>query len=51
MQLMSSITLGVSLLVLSSTPGETGNGMWVALTAAGLAGLIYASVGMWLKRR
>jgi uncharacterized protein YfiM (DUF2279 family) len=51
MQLMSSITLGVSLLVLSSTPGETGNGMWVALSAAGSAGLIYASVGIWLKRR
>jgi|GEM_PF-1833008 uncharacterized protein YfiM (DUF2279 family) len=51
MQLMSSITLGVSLLVLSSTPGETGNGMWVALSATGLAGLIYASAGMWLKRR
>lgn len=50
MQLISATTLGLSILVLSSTPHEIGNSMWVALAITGLAGLSYASIGAWCKR-
>lgn len=50
MQLISAVSLGLSMLVLSSTPHEIGNGMWLALAITGLAGLSYASIGTWCKR-
>lgn len=50
MQLISAITLGLSILVLSSTPQEIGNSMWVVLAITGLMGLSYASIGVWCKR-
>jgi hypothetical protein len=49
--LISSTTLGLSILILVSTPGEAGNGLWMVSGAAGLGGLISAGIGLWLKRQ
>jgi hypothetical protein len=50
LQLMSFITLCLSILVLLTTPREIGIGFWWVSGAAGLGCLGYASIRLWFKQ-